>query len=122
MKRGRVLLLAAILALGLCLGTLKKAGSLGSPDFKVFYTAARHVFTDPENIYRVSPDRYLYPPSTALLLTPFGFSENYPAHQWAWHGLLGAVLFALSSVSGSCGSLMVGLKGWNSGARRQARR
>lgn len=93
--------MAAILALGLCLGTLKKAGSLGSPDFKVFYTAARHVFTDPENIYRVSPDRYLYPPSTALLLTPFGFSENYPAHQWAWHGLLGAVLFALSSVSGA---------------------
>ena len=101
MQKRRVLILAAVLASGLALATAKKALSLESPDFKVFYTAARHVFTDPENIYRVSPDRYLYPPSTAVLLTPFAFSDHYPLHQWSWHGLLALLLFCLSSISGA---------------------
>lgn len=99
--------MAAVLALGLALGTVKKARSLESPDFKVFYTAARHVFTDPENIYRISPDRYLYPPSTALLLTPFAFTESYSLHQWSWHGLLALILFALSSISGAALAAML---------------
>ncbi|MGZ6481640.1 MAG: glycosyltransferase family 87 protein [Bdellovibrionota bacterium] len=89
-----------MLALALALGTVKKARGLGSPDFKVFYTAAQHALHDPENIYRLSPDRYLYPPSTALLLTPFAFSTHYEVHQWIWHGLLGLLVFALSAVSG----------------------
>lgn len=101
MKKGRALVLAAVLALGLALGTLKKARSLESPDFKVFYTAARHVFTDPENIYRVSPDRYLYPPSTAVLLTPFALTDRYPVHQWSWHAALALIVFCLSSASGA---------------------
>lgn len=100
-QKRRVLILAAVLALGLALATAKKARSLESPDFKVFYTAARHVFTDPENIYRVSPDRYLYPPSTAVLLTPFAFSDDFRLHQWSWHGLLALLLFCLSSISGA---------------------
>jgi hypothetical protein len=95
----RIFLLSALFALLLALVTVKKARSLESPDFKVFYTAARHALVDPENIYRLSPDRYLYPPSTAILLTPFAFTENYSAHQWQWHGLLAAMLFLLCSVS-----------------------
>jgi hypothetical protein len=98
--RARLLLLSALLALGLALGTVKKARSLGSPDFKVFYTAARHALADPENIYRLSPDRYLYPPSTALVLTPFAFTDHYAFHQWAWHALLAALVFALAALGG----------------------
>ncbi len=93
--------MAAVLSAGLALGSVKKARGLESPDFKVFYTAARHALVDPENIYRISPDRYLYPPSTALLLTPFAFSDFYPLHQWSWHTLLAVILFALSSISGA---------------------
>lgn len=100
-NRRRIRALAAALAIVLAVGTLKKARSLGSPDFKVFYTAARHALHDPENIYRLSPDRYLYPPSTAILLTPFAFSENFAFHQWAWHGLLAGLVFALASGSGA---------------------
>jgi hypothetical protein len=99
--RKRILSLAAFFALALALGTAKKAKSLGSPDFKVFYTAARHALHDPENIYRMSPDRYLYPPSTALLLTPFAFSENYEFHRWIWHGFLALLVFALASTGGA---------------------
>lgn len=96
----RILWLAGALALVLALSTAKKARSLGSPDFKVFYTAAQHALHDPENIYRLSPDRYLYPPSTALLLTPFAFSARYELHQTVWHALLAGIVFALASVSG----------------------
>lgn len=86
---------ALLLALGITLVTVPKARSLGSPDFKVFYTAARHMVEDPENLYRVSPDRYLYPPTTALLLLPFAATKNYPLHQWLWHGFLGLLVFLL---------------------------
>jgi hypothetical protein len=103
----RISLLALLLALGLALGTLHKAKSLGSPDFQVFYTAAQHALHDPVNIYKLSPDRYLYPPSTALVLTPFAFSENYAFHQWSWHGLLAAILFILSSTSGAALAAML---------------
>lgn len=96
-----------MLAAGLAFGTRKKASSLGSPDFKVFYTAARHALVDPENIYRLSPDRYLYPPSTAILLTPFAFSENFSRHQWLWHGFLAAILFGLASAGGAALAAMI---------------
>jgi Glycosyltransferase family 87 len=89
--------LAALLALGLGAATLHKAQGLGSPDFRVFYVAARHVLMDPENLYRVSPDRYLYPPGTAILLLPFAFSATFALHQWIWHGLLVLLLFLLAS-------------------------
>ncbi len=107
MLRHRILLLAILLTLGLALGTASKARSLGSPDFKVFYTAARHAQVDPANIYKISPDRFLYPPSTALILVPFAFSEKYSFHQWVWHGLLAALLFTLSSASGAALAAMV---------------
>jgi hypothetical protein len=94
-KREKIWALA--FALLIALATAPKAWKLGSPDFKVFYVAARHVFTDPANIYKISPDRYLYPPSTAVLLTPFAFSEHYAFHQWAWHGLLALLVFFLAS-------------------------
>jgi len=107
MTKIKIFSLSLVLALGLAFGTRKKARELESPDFKVFYTAARHALTDPENIYRLSPDRYLYPPSTAILLTPFAFSENYRLHQWIWHGLLATILFGLASVSGTALAAMV---------------
>jgi hypothetical protein len=100
-NRRRILLLAGVLAVALSLGTAKKARSLGSPDFKVFYTAARHAIEDPENIYRLSPDRYLYPPSTALVLTPFAFTSHYEFHQWTWHAFLSGLLFVLAASSGA---------------------
>jgi hypothetical protein len=98
--RQKILVMAAVFALALGLGTVRKASGLGSPDFKVFYTAAQHALHDPENIYRVSPDRYLYPPSTAALLTPFAFSGWYEFHQWTWHALLTGLVFVLAAMSG----------------------
>lgn len=99
MTRKRFYLFAAAFAILICLGTVPKARKLTSPDFKVFYTAARHVVTSPADMYRVSPDRYLYPPSTAPLLLPFAFTENYSFHQWSWHLLLGFLLFLLAKPS-----------------------
>jgi hypothetical protein len=46
----------------------------------------------------VSPDRYLYPPATAILLVPFAFSEHFALHQWIWHGLLASLVFWLSGL------------------------
>lgn len=74
----------------------KRAVKLDSPDFKVFYTAARHALNSPEKIYSDSPDLYLYPPSTALLLTPFAFTDNFRLHQISWHFLLVGVIFWLA--------------------------
>lgn len=101
MHQKRILLLAFVFALALALVTSRKAQSLGSPDFKVFYTAAQHALHDPVNIYKLSPDRYLYPPAASVLLVPFAFSENYPFHQWVWHGLLACIVFVLSAGSGA---------------------
>ncbi len=85
----------------MALATVRKARSLGSPDFKVFYTAAQNALHDPVNVYKKSPDRYLYPPSASVALTPFAFTENYSLHQWIWHGLLAVIVFLLSSVGGA---------------------
>jgi len=100
MKKRYFPTLAIVFALLLTLLMIPKARKLTSPDFKVFYVAARHVLVDPENLYRVSPDRYLYPPSAAILLTPFALTDHYVFFQWAWHALLGIVLGALALVSG----------------------
>src|SRR5687768_5818520 len=81
-----------LFALVVALATVHKAKSLGSPDFKVFYTAAHFAVSEPENIYRLSPDRYLYPPSTAIFLAPFGLLP-YEVAQWIWHGMLAILLF-----------------------------
>jgi hypothetical protein len=83
----------------IALASVPRAKKLQSPDFKVFYVAARHALTDAENVYRLSPDRYLYPPSTALLLAPFAFTENFSFHQWVWHGLLAFFVYLLASSS-----------------------
>src|SRR5689334_23220345 len=99
MTRHRLLIAAACFALVICVATVPRAKKLQSPDFKVFYTAARHVVTSPADMYRVSPDRYLYPPSTAPLLLPFAYTENYAFHQWCWHALLGVLLFLLARPS-----------------------
>lgn len=88
---------ACLFSVLIALATVPRAHKLHSPDFRVFYVAAQHALVDPENVYRLSPDRYLYPPSTALLLTPFAFSEYYPLHQWVWHGLLALLVFLLAS-------------------------
>lgn len=107
MSANRLVLGAALFALVLTLATVPKARKLGSPDFKVFYTAARHVWENPADMYRVSPDRYLYPPSTAPLLSPFAFTKNYEWHQWSWHAFLGVLLFSLSRVSWAALAAMV---------------
>ncbi|MGZ3711698.1 MAG: glycosyltransferase family 87 protein [Bdellovibrionota bacterium] len=91
-------LLAFFFALTIALATISKAKSLGSPDFKVFYTAAHFALTNPADIYRVSPDRYLYPPSTAIFLAPFAL-VSYSVAQWIWHGLLGILLFGFCALS-----------------------
>lgn len=101
MQIRRSLLWAALFALVITLATIPRAAKLDSPDFKVFYVAARHVLTEPANLYKISPDRYLYPPSAAILLTPFAFTENFAFHQWVWHGLLGLIVFALASGGGA---------------------
>ncbi len=95
----RIPLLALLFALAIALATVPKARKLQSPDFKVFYVAAQHALENPAQIYTVSPDRYLYPPSTALLLTPFAFSKNFSLHQWVWHGLLGVLVALLAGRS-----------------------
>lgn len=97
----RVKAMALVLALSLAVITAHKVKALGSPDFKVFYTAARFALTAPEKMYIVSPDRFLYPPSAAILLAPFGAAENFATAQWAWHGLLAFLVFALASTSGA---------------------
>lgn len=98
MLRRRLVILAFFFALVISVATARKARSLGSPDFKVFYTAAHFVLSEPANMYRVSPDRYLYPPSTAILLSPFGLLP-YTVAQWLWHGILGLLLFVFCSLS-----------------------
>jgi hypothetical protein len=46
----------------------------GADDFKVFYVAWHHVIHgNPMDIYRVSPDRFLYAPGFAWLLAPLGW-------------------------------------------------
>jgi hypothetical protein len=97
--------LAFALVIGLAM--IPKTKILGSPDFKVFYVAARHVIVDPENLYRVSPDRYLYPPSAAVLLTPFAITDNFEFFRWAWHGMLMVLLGLLSGVSGAALAAML---------------
>ncbi len=87
---------AAILAILLTLGAVPKARILDSPDFKVFYAAARHAVVDPENLYKISPDRYLYPPSTSILLLPFAFSDAWHFHQFVWMAFLGFLIFLLA--------------------------
>jgi hypothetical protein len=72
--------------------SLPRVFRLDSPDFKVFHVAAKHALYQPENLYKISPDRYLYPPVTAILLAPFGFSDNWKFHQLSWHLLLSLVL------------------------------
>ena len=52
----------------LAAATFPKSAKLDSPDFKVFYTAAQHALHDPEYMYKRSPDRFLYPPATSILL------------------------------------------------------
>jgi hypothetical protein len=99
MVRHRLQLCALLFALVISLATVAKARKLDSPDFKVFYTAARHVLVSPADMYRISPDRYLYPPSTAPMLLPFAFTEHYQFHQWTWHALLGITLFLLARSS-----------------------
>ncbi len=79
--------------------TLPRVFRLDSPDFKVFHVAAKHALYQPENLYKVSPDRYLYPPVTALLLAPFGFSENWKFHQLSWHVLLFFLIWFFSKQS-----------------------
>jgi hypothetical protein len=101
MQIRRSLALAALFALVITVATVPRARKLDSPDFKVFYVAARHVLTEPANLYKISPDRYLYPPSAAILLTPFAFTENFAVHQWLWHGLLGLIVFALAGAGGA---------------------
>ena len=107
MQIRKSLLGAILFALLLTFATVPKARKLGSPDFHVFHVAARHVLVDPENLYRISPDRYLYPPSAAVLLTPFALTDNFTFFQWAWHGMLGLLLAALASVSGAALAAMV---------------
>lgn len=91
--------IAALFAIVITVATATKAKNLGSPDFKVFYTAAQFAHTSPELMYRVSPDRYLYPPATAIFLEPFAFSDNYEMHRWIWHFILGTLLFLLCADS-----------------------
>lgn len=108
MKKHGLKIWAVGFALLFTLVMIPKARKLTSPDFKVFYVAARHVLVDPENLYRVSPDRYLYPPSAAILLTPFAVTEHYAFAQWAWHGLLGVTLAFLGAASaGALAALVV---------------
>lgn len=97
--RERPQLWAFLFAVLIALATVPRARKLQSPDFKVFYTAARHALVEPSNVYKVSPDRYLYPPSTAVLLIPFAFSDHYAFHQWVWHGLLALMVFLLAAPS-----------------------
>lgn len=107
MRNNKFFLAAIAFALLLTVATIPKARKLGSPDFRVFHVAARHVLVDPENLYRISPDRYLYPPSAAVLLTPFALTDNFSVFQWLWHGMLGILLAALASVSGAALAAML---------------
>ena len=93
----RITGLALLFSVLLGLGTVPKAKSLHSPDFKVFYVAARHAIENPSKMYQESPDRYLYPPSTAALLVPFAFTDNYPFHQWIWHFFLATIVWFLGA-------------------------
>ena len=77
----------------------RKASVLDSPDFKVFYTAGRHALNSPELLYKVSPDRFLYPPEASLFFVPFAFTDHWELHRLVWHVFLGSVLFLLASGS-----------------------
>lgn len=87
---------AGFYAVILTVAIFPKAWKLDFPDFKVFYSAARHALRDPENIYKLSPDRYLYPPSTSILLAPFALTEYWHWHAALWHCLLGILIFLLA--------------------------
>lgn len=101
MKISRLKLAALLFATVLSVAMIPKARRLGSPDFKVFYTAAQWSLQNPLEMYQKSPDRYLYPPSTAILLRPFAFTSHYEVHQWIWHALLGGIIFYFGAISWS---------------------
>ena len=96
--KGQTRTIALVFALALAAITAPKALRLGSPDFKVFHTAAQFALVDPAKMYLVSPDRYLYPPSAAMLLAPFALPDFLVA-QWVWHGLLAFLIFLLAAQS-----------------------
>ena len=59
----------------------------GGQDFNVFYTAAQHIRNGhPENLYTVSPDRFLYAPGFAWLLAPFA-ALSLPVALGLWTAL-----------------------------------
>ncbi len=95
----RLVLFSALVALVFFGITAPRMLRLDSPDFKVFHVAAKHALYQPENLYKISPDRYLYPPSTALLLAPFGFTDSWRFHQWSWHLVISLVVFFLAKQS-----------------------
>jgi len=97
--RKKLWLISLVLSLAFAGITAPRVIRLDSPDFKVFYTAAKHALYEPENLYKVSPDRYLYPPTTALLLAPFGFSDSWNFHRWSWHVFTAMILFFLAKKS-----------------------
>ena len=109
MKNWRKPIWAALLFTLIFMGAISpKVRSLDSPDFKVFYTAGRHAVESPELLYKVSPDRYLYPPEASLFFIPFAFTDNWEFHRWVWHFFLGSVLFVLAGASwAALGSAMI---------------
>lgn len=103
----RVFLAALFFSLLLGGISIPRALRLESADFKVFYVAARHVLESPADLYKVSPDRYLYPPEAAVALVPFALSQNYRLQQGLWHLLLVATIFLLAKDSWAALAAMV---------------
>src|SRR4051794_40931474 len=71
----RVLSILGLTVLILLVGLgIFRAFSRGANDFAVFFEAWRLVLSGRgAEIYKVSPDRFLYSPGFAWLLAPFGF-------------------------------------------------
>lgn len=88
-------LLATIIALALGIAAFKKYRELDAPDFRVFYFAGELAVSTPEKLYVESPDKYLYPPVTSLLFSPFPLVADWPVARLAWYLLNIALLIFL---------------------------
>ena len=115
-SRRLALLGLGILAVLLSVGTVR-AFSRGGNDFAVFFEAWRLVrIGHGADIYRVSPDRFLYAPGFAWLLSPLSFfSRELALGIWCFAKILviGALLKQLSRASLFGESLLgLGLGAW----------
>lgn len=89
----------------------------GADDFTVFYAAWKHILQhEPMEIYRVSPDRFLYAPGFAWILAPLAWlPRNVALALWCFSkaALIGSMVRAFAQRTNSKNSVYAaGIAAW----------